>query len=55
VDMLRHLQVRLRELRGHLALSHTEHIGEMLKRARPEKPFRVYPDTRAAFKSLKPY
>lgn len=55
LDMLRHLQVRLRELNGHLTLSHTEHINDTLKRARTDKPFHVYTDTRAAFKALKPY
>jgi hypothetical protein len=55
IDMLRHLQVRLKELNGHLALSHTEYLNDMLKRARTDKPFHIYPDPRAAFKALKPY
>ena len=55
LGMMIAVQKRLKEIDGVLAISHPEHIEELLKVSHTARLFDLYPDTRAAYKKLKPY
>ena len=48
------LQKRMKDLGGRMVISHPEHIQELLQVSQTIKLFEIAPDSKSAFKLLKP-
>jgi anti-anti-sigma factor len=54
LGMMISLQKKMKERGGKMVISHPEHLEELLKVSKTAQLFQIAPDTKAAFKLLKP-